>query len=134
MEHLGGEAADYLERAFPEAAEQWQQMARLKQQFLGYGEVDVARCLASDTYRATLLGWANIGEGQGHRFELPLPPSLSASTEVRRLTTTLAWFTPANQQHRDYRRAQLWIDVPEGNWNQHSRLGRKFRTERNGRT
>ena len=108
-----GEAANYILQAFPDSADPWQKLARLRQQFLGYGEVDVTRCLAADAHRATLLGWSSIAEGQGHRFELPLPPSLSARTETRRLTVTLAWFTPVNQQHKDYRRAQLWIDVPE---------------------
>jgi hypothetical protein len=108
-----GEAAHYILQAFPDAADPWQKLARLRQQFLGYGEVDITRCLAADTHRATLLGWSSIAEGQGHRFELPLPPSLSARIETRRLTVTLAWFTPVNQQHKDYRRAQLWIDVPE---------------------
>ena len=108
-----GEAAAYISQAFPEAADPWQRLARLRQQFLGYGEVDITRCIAADTHRATLLGWSSIADGQGHQFELPLPPSLSAKIETRRLTVTLAWLTPLNHQHRDYRRAQLWIDVPE---------------------
>jgi hypothetical protein len=44
---------------------------------------------------------------------MPLPPALAASTELRRITVTLAWLTPTNQQHKDYRKAQLWIDVAE---------------------
>jgi hypothetical protein len=108
-----GAAAEMIERAFPEAMDQWQKIGRLKQQFLGYGEVDIIRCLGASEQRATLLGWGTISEGAGHVFELPLPPSLSARTDLRRLTVTLAWLTPTNLQHRDYRRAQLWIDVPE---------------------
>jgi hypothetical protein len=27
---------------------------------------------------------------------------------------TLAWLTPTNNKHRDYRKAQLWVDVPGG--------------------
>jgi Subtilase family len=108
-----GEAANMIERAFPEAMDQWQKIGRLKQLFLGYGEVDITRCLGANEQRATLLGWGSISEGAGHVFKLPLPPSLSARTDLRRLTVTLAWLTPTNLQHRDYRRAQLWIDVPE---------------------
>jgi len=38
---------------------------------------------------------------------------LSASKALRRLTTTLAWFTPTNHQHRNYRKAHLFLTVPE---------------------
>ncbi len=86
--------------------------SKLKQQFLGYGEADMKRGLSSTEQRATLLGWGQISHGDGHQFELPLPPSLAARTELRRLTATLAWLTPTDHKHRDYRRAQLWIDVP----------------------
>jgi len=106
------EAAATIGSAFPDLAGNWQQLARRKQQFLGYGEVDIKRCLSCTEQRATLLGWGRISEGQGHEFELPLPPSLAARTELRRLTATLAWLTPTNHKHRNYRTAQLWIDVP----------------------
>lgn len=110
-----GDASRIIERAFPTPGDQWQRLSRIKQQFLGYGEVDVKRCLSANEQRATLLGWSTISDGEGHTFEMPLPPALAASTELRRLTATLAWLTPTNQQHKDYRRAQLWIDVPEQN-------------------
>jgi hypothetical protein len=110
-----GDASRLIEKAFPTPGDQWQRLSRIKQQFLGYGEVDITRCLSANEQRATLLGWSTISDGEGHAFEMPLPPTLAASTELRRLTATLAWLTPTNQQHKDYRRAQLWIDVPEQN-------------------
>src|SRR5207237_532803 len=102
-----------LDQTFATSAMDWRERIRLLQQFLGYGEVQIERCLSSTNQRATLLGWASISEGQGHIFRLPLPPSLSASKELRRLTATLAWITPANHQHKNYRRAQLFMTVPE---------------------
>jgi len=108
-----GDASRLVEKAFPTPGSQWKRLSRIKQQFLGYGEVDVKRCLSANEQRTTLLGWSTIGDGEGHTFEMPLPPALAASTELRRLTATLAWLTPTNQQHKDYRKAQLWIDVPE---------------------
>lgn len=90
----------------------WRERVRLLQQFLGYGEVEIERCVSSTNQRATLLGWASITDGQGHLFRLPLPPSLSASKELRQLRATLAWFTPTNHRHRNYRRAQLFLTVP----------------------
>lgn len=107
-----GDAAAAIESAFPAFAGDWRRLARLKQQFLGYGEVNMLRCLSSTERRVTLLGWAQVSDGGGHQFDLPLPPSLAARTELRRLTATLAWLTPTNHKHRNYRRAQLWIDVP----------------------
>lgn len=107
-----GDAAAAIESAFPAFAGDWRRLASLKQQFLGYGEVTMSRCFFSSEQRVTLLGWARISDGSGHQFELPLPPSLGARTELRRLTATLAWLTPTNHKHRDYRKAQLWINVP----------------------
>jgi hypothetical protein len=107
-----GAAAAAIDRAFPGLVGDWRALRRLKQQFLGYGEVDMSRCLSCTEQRATLLGWGRISNGEGHEFALPLPPSLAASTELRRLTVTLAWLTPTNQRHSGYRKAQLWIDVP----------------------
>jgi hypothetical protein len=106
------QAAATIESACPDLADDRQALRRLKQRFLGYGEVDVKRCLSSTEQRATLLGWGRISHVAGHQFELPLPPSLAARTELRRLTVTLAWLTPTNHKHRDYRKAQLWVDVP----------------------
>ena len=85
----------------------------MKQQFLGYGEVRAERCFSATDQCATLLGWSSIRADQGQIFSVPLPPSLSASTEWRRLTVTLAWFTPTNNQHRNYRLAQLFLKVPK---------------------
>jgi hypothetical protein len=46
-------------------------------------------------------------------FRLPLPPALAASKIRRRLTVTLAWLTPANPRHRNYRQAYLWCNFPQ---------------------
>jgi hypothetical protein len=106
-----GDAEALIEAAFPEAATDWHRMTRLKQQFLGYGLVDVARSTGSSERRATVLAWGNISREQAHTFQLPLPPSLAASTELRQLVATLAWLTPANYRHQNYRRAQLWLNL-----------------------
>lgn len=98
--------------AFGEEFADWRDRNRLMQKFLGYGEVKVDRCYSSTDQRATLLGWSSIGADEGQIFRLPLPPSLSASTEWRRLTVTLAWFTPTDNQHKSYRAAQLFLKVP----------------------
>jgi hypothetical protein len=106
-----GDAKALIEAAFPDAADDWRQMSRLKQQFLGYGLVDISRAVASSERRATILGWGQITREQARTYRLPLPPSLAASTELRRVTATLAWLSPANYRHQNYRRAQLWLSI-----------------------
>lgn len=86
------------------------QTANLLTRFLGYGEVDTDRCLFCTDERLTFLAADSISDEQGHVYEMPLPPALASQRVRRRLTVTLAWLTPPNFQHRDYRRARLWID------------------------
>ncbi len=78
--------------------------------FLGYGSADVAKVMACTDQRATVLGVGKLDDGEGQVFTLPLPPSLSAVTEKRRLTITLAWITPVNSRRQSYRIAHLWFD------------------------
>jgi hypothetical protein len=105
-------AQEVLDRAFMEEMPEKKDRRRIKQQFLGFGEVQSDRCFSSSDQRATLLGWSTIREDEGQIFSLPLPPSLAASTEWRRLTVTLAWLTPINNKHKNYRIGQLFVKVP----------------------
>lgn len=77
--------------------------------FLGYGPADLGRVVACTDQRVTVLGYGALRDGEGHEYRLPLPPSLSARTERRRLTVTLAWITPVNPARRGYRVAHLWF-------------------------
>ena len=78
--------------------------------FLGYGLADVPRVMTCTEQRVTVLGFGELGDGQGAEFTLPLPPSLAAVNERRRLTITLAWISPVNCSHQRYRVAHLWFD------------------------
>ena len=77
--------------------------------FLGYGLLDLPRVLRCTEQRATLLGLGDLSKDQAHRFRVPLPPSLASRREWRRLTVTLAWLSPINAIHQQYRRAALWF-------------------------
>lgn len=104
-----GEAADTIEKVFGANQTTWRDKLRLKSRFLGYGDVDPDRALFSTDQRVVMLGWQSLNCGHAHVFRVPLPPSLSGEKVKRRLTVTLAWFSPINPQHKDYRRAFLWF-------------------------
>lgn len=81
--------------------------------FLGNGVVREGRALAADDDRVTLVGWGTLGADEAEIYELPLPPSLSGAIGWRRLTITLAWFSPTNPKNRRYREALLWYEPVE---------------------
>jgi hypothetical protein len=82
--------------------------------FLGYGQVRPQRALACASERATLLAGGSVGVGEAFTHRVPVPPCLHTFARWRRLTATLAWFTPINPGHRKYRRAALSFDAPTG--------------------
>ena len=79
---------------------------------LGYGPIDPERSVSARTNRALLLGANSITAGQRHTFSFPLPPSLAATTDWRRLTISLAWLSPVNTRSRRHRLARLSFDPP----------------------
>lgn len=84
--------------------------------YLGYGALDLTRSDRSTERRATLIGWGDLSDEETDEFVLPLPPSLSGQRGLRRLTVTLAWFSPMNPRHQLYRRAKLWFDGKFGDY------------------
>jgi len=78
--------------------------------FLGYGCANMAKVMACTDQRVTVLGVGQLEDREGHEFVFPLPPSLSAVTDKRRLTVTLAWLSPVNCMRQNYRVAHLWFD------------------------
>jgi hypothetical protein len=75
--------------------------------FLGYGVVADDSVATATTRRVVLLGGAKIKAGQRHTYRFPLPRTLRASAEWRRLTVTLAWLSATNPQTQKYRLARL---------------------------
>ena len=67
-----------------------------------------------DVVLTNALGFGELDDGEGAVFSLPLPPSLSAVHERRRLTVTLAWLSPVNSFRQAYRVAHLWFDPQNG--------------------
>ena len=84
----------------------------LASRFLGYGSVDIERVLSCTEKRATVIGYGKLNEKRKHEYQFPLPPQLSNEKAWRRLTITLAWFTPVNPAHRNFREAKLEFIPP----------------------
>ncbi len=81
--------------------------------FLGYGFLRPDRMLACTEQRATMLGFGALAANEAHQFAVPVPVALGPHVGVKRFTATLAWFSPINPRHREYRRASLWFDLQE---------------------
>jgi hypothetical protein len=81
---------------------------------LGYGVLRPERGLGCSASRATAIGGGMIASGQALQHEFPLPECLHTRLERRRLTVTLAWFTPINAADRKYRVARQNLDFPKG--------------------
>ena len=78
--------------------------------FLGYGAANVQKVMACTEQRVTVLGVGKLEDGEADEFVFPLPPSLSAVAEKRRLTITLAWLSPVDCRRQKYRIAHLWFN------------------------
>ncbi len=91
----------------------WRQQKELVARWIGYGPVDVLRVVQCTAERATLIGTGQVTADEALVFAVPLPPSLAGKAVFRRLTVTLAWFSPVNPAHRTYRRAKLWLTPPQ---------------------
>ena len=102
-----GEAGEHLEEILKEDTPQWQHQRTLITRLLGFGRPDVERVLACTAQRATMISWGTIEKNQEYHYNVPLPQSLSSQSELRRMTVTIAWMTPVNPVHQQYRQAAL---------------------------
>lgn len=72
---------------------------------------DFAEGCASN--EAVVLFLGSIGAAEEQELLFPLPDGLSVR-ETKRIVATLAWLTPVNWRHRQYRRASLSFVKPAG--------------------
>lgn len=82
---------------------------------IGYGYPDPNHTLVCTDQRITLIGYGNIRQNQQIEFSFPLPPSLISQAVKKRLTITLAWFSPINPNGKNYRLAKLSFDAVNQN-------------------
>jgi hypothetical protein len=84
---------------------------KIKMHLFGYGLPDFNKVKECTEQRATVIGYGELNEEEAHIYSLPLPPSLASSTNKRKLTVTLAWFTPISPSTQKYRTARLWFEA-----------------------
>ncbi|MFP0195433.1 S8 family peptidase [Pseudomonas sp. PHC1] len=94
--------------------------------WIGYGIPDISKVLECTPQRATIIGFGQLGDGQAHVYKMPLPPSLGARRDWRKLTVTLAWFSPTQPNTQKYRTASMWFEAsnPLANERQEAAGGR----------
>lgn len=84
-----------------------------RSQFAGHGVIVrdlLAGCSANEV---TLLFVGALRANEVQDIQLPLPDGLEARGP-KRIDATLAWLSPVNWQHRQYRRAALQFNKPTG--------------------
>lgn len=115
ISNLGREIKDRAESLYSRPADVSNEITRqyktLLTRWMGYGHPQLDKVLECTAQRATLLGYGELSDGEAHVFRLPLPPSLSARQERRRLTVTLAWLSPISASTQKYRTASLWFEA-----------------------
>lgn len=76
---------------------------------IGYGRPVPNNILCTDQ-RVTLIGFGSLRQNQQMEFRFPLPPCLISQAVRKRLTITLAWFSPINPLGNSYRLAKLCFE------------------------
>lgn len=80
---------------------------------LGFGGVKSSNVGTCTPYLVTGIGGGELTAGNGAVHRFPLPPSLSGKRGRRRITVTLAWFTPVSPLNHRWRNAHLWFETPK---------------------
>jgi hypothetical protein len=106
------ELGQYLDKIIePLDGRKWQARRTNIARFLGLGRPDIERVLACTSQRGTIVGFSSIEVDQSHQYVVPLPLVLSGERDWRRMIVTLAWMSPVNPRHQQYRRAILDVEL-----------------------
>lgn len=82
--------------------------------FLGYGVPDIAKVKECTPNRITLVGYGDIKQGDAYLYKIPLPFDFHTQKYKRKLTVTLAYFSPVRPTSLKYREKQVWFTLDEG--------------------
>lgn len=107
-----GRIGGLLERIFPppDAVRRRHNISR----YIGYGRPDVERVMSGTAHRVTLIAEGELAPNKRHEFRFPLPAALSSRKDARRLTMTLAWFSPVRPMSQNYRVVGMELVAPSG--------------------
>jgi hypothetical protein len=81
--------------------------------WIGNGIPNISRVESCTQNRITLIGMGTLKRDEGHIFKLPLPIDFSTKLIKRRLTSTLAYFSPVEANRQLYRGIQLWFNLED---------------------
>lgn len=111
-----GDVGDRLDAAYPPRdPRKWSPRRNAITQFLGYGQLDLARVVSGAANRVTLLAEDVIHAGDRHEYIVPVPASMLNNREVRTVTITLSWSTPMTHTTADRRAVVLQLTGTEKN-------------------
>lgn len=94
-----------------------QNCSRQLHRYFGYGKPDINRAIECAKNRITLIGFGELKNGEALIYDLPLPFNFSSAKICRRLTATLAYFSPTIPTRQKYRAAQCWYSIENGKKN-----------------
>lgn len=79
--------------------------------YLGYGEADIDKVKECSKNQITLIGYGDILQGEAFEYVLPLPFDFHTQKYKRKLTITLAYFSPIHPESMKYREKQVWATI-----------------------
>ena len=100
--------------------------------WLGNGVPNIDRVQRCTKERITLIGMGSLKRDEGDLFKLPLPIDSSSQLIRRKLTVTLAYFSPISSDRQLYRSAQLWFNVIDDKGLVPDRKNTEWQTVRKG--
>jgi hypothetical protein len=86
-----------------------QRMRAALARFFGYGVIDPAKLTEGALTRVTLIGAGELLPGNGHRYAVPLPPSLSGHAGLRTLAITVAALVPIRARDHRHRASEIYF-------------------------
>lgn len=103
-----GQIENNIDSLLPTALNKTQRK-KIKRKMIGYGKSEIQVSTYCEDNYATVLGYGEIGEDEGHEYRFPLPISLASKACKRKLTITLAWFSDINCKSARYKGRKIWF-------------------------
>lgn len=79
--------------------------------WIGNGVPNISRVEECAKNRVTLIGMGMLKPEEAHIYKLPLPFDFSSQHIKRKLTATLAYFSPISPTKQKYRSIQMWFEI-----------------------